>query len=325
MNRAWPTELDCLSAYRVRERVIAAIEAGASCRQAAERFGVGKASAIRWHARYRAEGAIAAKPMGGDRHSHRTEAHAALILQTLEDRSRCTCARCGTHGGPRRRGEPERAVALLPAPRHQPQKGALHASEQNRPDVMEAREAWFEGQLDLDPERIVFIDETAAATNMARRYGRAPRGQRCRIAVPHGHYKTTTVTAALRTSGPFAIELMDWATNGTRFRAYVADVLVPALKPGDTVVMDNLAAHKVAGVRQLIEAAGAQLRYLPPYSPDFNPIENAFAKLKALLRTASARTVPDLWATIRDAFTRFKPDECRNYLAAAGYDAYDPA
>ena len=190
---------------------------------------------------------------------------------------------------------------------------------------MEAREAWFDGQLDLDPDRVVFLDETAAATNMARRYGRAPRGQRCRIAVPHGHYKTTTVTAALRASGPFAIELMDGATNGTRFRTYVADSLVPVLRPGDTVVMDNLAAHKVAGIRQLIEAAGARLLYLPPYSPDFNPIENAFAKLKALLRTAATRTVPDLWAAIRDAFTRFKPDECRNYLAAAGYDAHDPA
>ena len=188
-----------------------------------------------------------------------------------------------------------------------------------------AREGWFEGQLDLDPDRVVFIDETAAATNMERRYGRAPRGERCRIAVPHGHYKTTTVTAALRASGPFAIELMDGATNGLRFRTYVADVLVPALRPGDTVVMDNLAAHKVAGVRKAIEAAGACLLYLPPYSPDFNPIENAFAKLKALLRTAAARTVPDLRATIREAFTRFKPDECRNYLATAGYDAYGPA
>jgi transposase len=189
---------------------------------------------------------------------------------------------------------------------------------------MEARERWFEGQLDLDPDRVVFLDETAAATNMVRRYGRAPRGQRCRIAVPHGHYKTTTVTAALRASGPFALELMDGPTNGRRFRAYVADVLVPALRPGDTVVMDNLAAHKVAGIRHLIEAAGARLLYLPPYSPDFNPIENAFAKLKALLRTAAARTVPDLWAAIRGAFTCFKPDECRNYLAAAGYDADDP-
>lgn len=103
--------------------------------------------------------------------------------------------------------------------------------------MREARERWFEGQLDLDPGRVVFLDETAAATNMERRYGRALRGQRCRVAVPHGHYKTTTVTAALRTSGPFAIDLMDGATNGARFRAYVADVLVPALKPGDTVVM----------------------------------------------------------------------------------------
>ena len=191
--------------------------------------------------------------------------------------------------------------------------------------MSEAREAWFEGQLDLDPDHVVFIDETAAATNMVRRYGRAPRGDRCRIAVPHGHYKTTTVTAALRASGPFAIDLADGATNGVRFRTYVADVLVPALQPGDTVVMDNLAAHKVAGVRQSIEAVGARLLYLPAYSPDFNPIENAFAKLKALLRTASARTVPDLWAAIRDAFNHFKPDECRAYLTAAGYDADDPA
>jgi transposase len=189
---------------------------------------------------------------------------------------------------------------------------------------MEAREAWFEAQLELDPERIVFIDETAAATNMERRYGRAPRGERCRIAVPHGHYKTTTITAALRASGPCAIELMDGATTGARFRAYVADILAPTLRPGDTVVMDNLAAHKVAGVRETIAGAGARLLYLPAYSPDFNPIEMAFAKLKALLRSAAARTIPELWVTIRQAFERFTPDECRNYLAAAGYDAYDP-
>ncbi len=145
-----------------------------------------------------------------------------------------------------------------------------------------------------------------------------------RIAVPHGHYKTTTVTAALRGSGPFAIELMDGATNGARFLSYVTHVLVPALQPGDTVVMNNLSAHKVKGVREAIEAAGARLLYLSAYSPDFNPIENAFAKLKALLRTAAARTVQDLRAAIRQTFTRFTPNECHNYLAAAGYDAYDP-
>ena len=188
---------------------------------------------------------------------------------------------------------------------------------------MEARQAWFEGPVDLAPERVVFLDETATATatNMERRYGPAPRGERCRIAVPQGHDKATTVTAALRASGPLAINLMDGTTNGARFLSYVTDMLVPALASGDTVVMDSLAVHKVAGVRQAIEAAGAQLRYLPACSPDFDPVENAFAKLEALLRTAAARTVPDLWAAIREAFTRLDPDECRNDLAAADYDA----
>jgi transposase len=186
--------------------------------------------------------------------------------------------------------------------------------------VRVARQDWFDAQPDLDPDCLVFLDETAAATNMARRYGRAPRGERCRIALPHGHYKTTTVTAALRTTGLVATALFDGATNGQRFRAYVTDTLVPVLRPGDTVVLDNLGAHKVMGVREAIEAVGARLLYLPPYSPDFNPIEQAFAKLKALLRTAAARTVPDLQAAIQQAFTGFTPKECRNYLAAAGYE-----
>ena len=186
------------------------------------------------------------------------------------------------------------------------------------------REDWFEGQLELDPDALVFIDETAATTAMERRYGRAPRGERCRVAVPQGHWKTMTVTAALRTCGLVATALFDGATNGERFRAYVTEILVPALKPGDTVIMDNLGAHKVAGVREAIEAAGARLLYLPPYSPDFNPIEQAFAKLKALLRSAAARTIAELKQAVRRAFEAFTPDECRNYLAAAGYDAYEP-
>jgi transposase len=167
---------------------------------------------------------------------------------------------------------------------------------------------------------LVFLDETAAATNMARRSGWAPRGERCRLAAPFGHYKTTTITAALRTSGLCATALLDGPTNGTRFCSYVTETLVPVLQPGDVVVMDNLPAHKVAGVQDAIEAVGARLLYLPSYSPDFNPIEQAFAKLKALLRSAAARTIPDLWAAIRQAFTRFTPQECRNYLAAAGYE-----
>jgi transposase len=200
----------------------------------------------------------------------------------------------------------------------------MHAAEQEREDVRAAREAWFAGQLDLDPDRLVFLDETAAKTSMARRYGWSPRGERCRIAAPAGHWKTTTVIAGLRTNGPSALALLDGPITGEHFRAYVTQTLVPSLRRGDTVILDNLGAHKVAGVREAVEAAGARLLYLPPYSPDFNPIEFAFAKLKALLRSAAARTVSDLWEVIRQAFVCFSPDECRNYFAAAGYedDAY---
>lgn len=184
-----------------------------------------------------------------------------------------------------------------------------------------AREAWFEGHLDLDPNKLVFLDETAASTKMARLYGRAPKGERCRAAVPYGHWKTVTFTAGLRSNGLAAPWVIDGAMDGAAFRTYVAQVLAPQLRHGETVIMDNLPAHKVKGVREVIEAVGARLLYLPPYSPDFNPIEAAFAKLKALLRAEAARTIPDLWAAIKRALDRFTPAECRNYLAAARYDA----
>lgn len=197
-----------------------------------------------------------------------------------------------------------------------------HAAEQSRADVKEAREAWLEGQIEFDPEKLVFLDETGATTKMARLYGRALRGERCRAAVPHGHWKTTTFTAGLRIAGLAAPMILDGPMDGSAFRAYVTQVLVPELAPGDTVIMDNLPAHKVRGVRDAIEAAGAKLIYLPPYSPDFNPIEMAFAKLKALLRAAAARTIPDLWDALKNALDAFTPNECRNYFSAAGYDAF---
>ena len=155
---------------------------------------------------------------------------------------------------------------------------------------------------------------------MARLRGRSRRGERCRAAVPHGHWKTTTFTAGLRLSGMTAPMVLDGAMNGTAFLAYVEQVLVPTLSLGDIVVMDNLPAHKSAGVRSAIEAAGASLRHLPPYSPDFNPIEQAFSKLKALLRKAAARTIPDLWAAIAEAIPLFSQRECANYFQAAGYE-----
>ena len=168
---------------------------------------------------------------------------------------------------------------------------------------------------------MVFIDETGASTKMARLRGRAKRGQRCRAPIPHGHWKTTTFTGALRLSGMTAPMVLDGPMNRAAFAAYIDQVLVPTLRPGDIVIMDNLPAHKGQHTRAAIEATGASLRYLPPYSPDFNPIENAFAKLKALLRKAATRTLDDLWRTIGQSLDAFSPAECDNYFAAAGYDA----
>ena len=165
----------------------------------------------------------------------------------------------------------------------------------------------------------MFLDETWATTAMARRYGRARRGRRVVAAVPHGHWKTTTFLAALRVDGLTAPCVFDGPINGERFLAYVEQGLVPTLAPGDLVIMDNLGAHKVKDVREAIEATGAGLLYLPPYSPDLNPIEHAFAKLKALLRTAAARSVEGLWRTIGNLLDHFGPTECAHYIAHAGY------
>jgi transposase len=166
----------------------------------------------------------------------------------------------------------------------------------------------------------VFIDETWASTNMARRYGRAPRGERLRAAVPHGHWKTTTFVAGLRLDGVVAPLVLDGPINAAAFEAYVEQFLAPTLQPGDIVVMDNLSSHKGPKVRALIEAVGAKLLYLPPYSPDFNPIENAFSKLKALLRRAAERSVEALHKTIIRLARLFTPKECANFFAACGYD-----
>lgn len=186
--------------------------------------------------------------------------------------------------------------------------------------MLARRHDWFEGQPELDPEKLIFIDETGASTKMARLRGRAMRGERCRASVPHGHWKTTTFTGALRLSGMTAPMVLDGPMNGAAFLAYVEQMLAPTLKPGDIVIMDNLPAHKSAAVRAAIEAVGAELRFLPPYSPDFNPIENAFAKLKAWLRKVAARTINDLWQAIADALDTFTPRECANYFTACGYE-----
>ena len=153
----------------------------------------------------------------------------------------------------------------------------------------------------------MFIDETGASTKMARLRGRAKRGMRCRSPIPHGHWKTTTFTGALRLTGMTAPMVLDGPMTGEWFAAYAQQVLAPTLRPGDIVILDNLPAHKTMAAREAIEGAGARMLFLPPYSPDFNPIENAFSKLKAILQKAAARTVPELWDAIRDALPRFTP------------------
>jgi len=182
------------------------------------------------------------------------------------------------------------------------------------------REAWFEGQLDLDPDHLVFVDESWASTSMARRHGRCPRGERLRMSVPHGHWKTTTFIAAMRNSGIVAPTVIDCPVNRDIFEAWVEQMLLRELRSGDVVVMDNLSSHKGPRVRALIESVGARLLYLPPYSPDFNPIENAFVKLKALLRREAARTIDPLWSANGRLVDFVTPQKCQNMFAAAGYD-----
>jgi transposase len=168
-------------------------------------------------------------------------------------------------------------------------------------------------------ERLIFIDETGAATNMVRRYGRSPRGLRVKGYAPNGHWKTTTFVAGLTRGGIIAPLVVDVPMNRAIFTQYVRQFLAPELGPGDIVVMDNLSSHKGAEVEAVIATRGARLLFLPPYSPDLNPIEMAFAKLKTLLRTAAERTRDDLWNRIGSLIVMFKPDECSNYFRHAGY------
>lgn len=178
---------------------------------------------------------------------------------------------------------------------------------------------WRKYQNRLDPTRLVFIDETWAKTNMTRTHGRARRGQRLHAKVPFGHWRTLTFLAALRHDRIDAPCVLDGPINGELFLAYVEQFLVPTLSPGDIVIMDNLGSHKGQAVRQAIRRCGARLLFLPPYSPDLNPIEQLFAKLKTLLRKANERSVETTWKRIGSLLDAFTPNECANYLRNSGY------
>ena len=207
----------------------------------------------------------------------------------------------------------------LPGTRTIAKEKTLIASEQDRPDVVEQRALWRVSQQTIDPGQVVFIDETWAKTNMTRTYGRSLLGTRLTEKTPCGRWETTTFLGALRAEGFIAPLTVEGAINGPLFRAWVEQHLAPVLRLGDIVVMDNLSSHKVTGIREAIEAVGAELRYLPPYSPDLNPIELAFSKLKKLLRDGAERTVDKLWSLCGRILDQFTELECRNYFRHCGY------
>jgi len=193
------------------------------------------------------------------------------------------------------------------------------ASERDRPDVARRREQWIERQDRIDPERLVFIDETWTKTNMEPLRGWSPVGARLVAKVPHSHWKTSTFIAALRCDRIEAPWLLDGPVNAEAFKTYVEKVLSPTLQPGDLVIMDNLSSHKGNAVRRAIRDAGAKLFFLPKYSPDLNPIEQVFSKLKHLLRKAAARTLETLTAAVGELLGAFTAEECANYFVNSGY------
>src|SRR5262245_35567507 len=237
------------------------------------------------------------------------------------------CQPAGPDAGRDRRGDaqtpdrrqPQRGVAVLRSPQHQLQKKTLYAAEQKRADVARARRRWMREQGMFDPARLVFIDETCTNTAMVRLRGRAPRGERLVGYAPHGQWKTITFVGGLRQRGMTAPFVLEGAINGPMFLAYVKQCLVPTLRPGEIVLMGRLPAHKVAGIAEAIEAAGATLIYLPKYSPDLNPIELACSKLKAHLRKAAEHTILRLLRRIGRVVADFSPQECRNFFRHAGY------
>jgi len=302
----------------LRERVIEAVEAGASRREAAELFEISASSAVRWLQSWRNEGNAAPKPHGGSRSV--LEDHTEAIIALLEEQPDRTLDELNA-AMQRRRIPGSRSALWRFLDRHKItfKKKALRADEQHRPDVVRARLRWIREQGLLDTSRLVFVDETSANTNMVRLSGRCPRDEPLIGHVPFGTRKTLTFVAGLRRDKMTAPFLIEGAMNGETFLAYVEQCLVPTISRGDIVVMDNLTVHKVAGVKEAIEGAGAKLQYLPKYSPDLNPIEMSFSKLKALLRKLAERTIPALRRRIGSFVPLLSAQECQNYFTHAGY------
>jgi|TARA_B100001971_G_scaffold169334_1_gene161116 transposase len=273
---------------------------------------------VKWSQRYRATGRVAAKPMGS-RMARLLIGERAWLLERIAVSPDITLRALVSEL--HRRGVRASYGSLWRLLHDEgiSFKKSLYASEQDRPDVARRRARWKKYQDRLDPSRLVFIDETWAKTNMTRRHGRCRKGERLMAKVPHRRWHTLTFLAALRHDRIDAPCVLDGPINGASFLADVEQFLVPTLRPGDIVIMDNLGSHKGFRVRRAIRAADAKLLFLPPYSPDLNPIEQVFAKLKTLLRKADERTIEATWQRIGQLLDRFSSQECQNYIANSGY------
>jgi transposase len=303
----------------LRERVVATFRSGLSRAETAALFRVSESSVQRWSRLERTTGSVAAQPMGGQRPfalAGERDRILGRIAQQPDLPLRALLAELRDRGI---KGSYFALWNIVDRAGLSYKKKSLHASEQDRPKVARRRLQWQQRQHAVDPKQLVFIDETWAKTNMTPTHGRCPVGQRLVAKVPHGHRKTLTFVAALRCDGITAPCLLNQPINAISFRTYVEQFLVPTLRPGDVVVMDNLSSHKGKAIRKAIQAAGAKLIFLPPYSPDLNPIEQVFAKLKTLLRKANARTIPAITEAIAKLLDEYTVEECANYLVNSGY------
>ncbi len=302
----------------LRERVVAAVEAGQFRRAVAKLFDLGPATVVRWVDRQRTSGACAPKPMGGVRHAVLLAerdwllARIAAAPDAIVHGLRAELAEWGVKVS-------NDAVWRFLRKARLTFKKSLRAAERDRPDVARKRERWKRYQGRIDPNRLIFVDETWAKTNMTRTRGWATYGKRLLAAVPLVRWSTMTFLAGLRASGITAPCVFDWPINWSLCQSWVKQFLVPTLHPGDIIVFDNLGSHKSQAVRRTIRDAGAHLLFLPPYSPDLNPIEMIFAKLKTLLRKADERSIAAFWHRIGSLSDEFTPAECERYIHHAGY------
>jgi transposase len=302
-----------------RKRVVAAVVTGGlSCNEAGKQFGVAVSTAIGWVRRQRETGNIAPGKMGGHRPKAISGEHRVWVLERIESGD-FTLRGLAAELAERGLKVDYRSVWEFVHAEKLSFKKSVVAGERDRPDVARRRAQWIKYQDRVEPERLVFIDETWTRTDMAALRGWAPRGQRLPTKVPHGRWKTMTFLAALRHDRIEAPWFLEGPIDGESFRLYVEKVLLPTLRPGDIVIMDNLGSHRGRIVRQLIRSAGAKLFFLPKYSPDLNPIEQVFAKLKHFLRKAAARTVEAVCRAIGEMLQLFTPKECANYFANSGY------